>query len=161
MTTDEILQKARERERELDLFVQREVHANVTMLIARLIELGDEDYPFDAHDWREAAEQAGWTTTDFGTITRYTEAHGEQEVDTWQEACEACEPPIEPVEREIFTYWIVSGTLADELEAEGETVCDYHGQKIWGRTTYGQCISIDRCIRRIYDRLFKQTGGEL
>lgn len=150
-----------ETERALERFVEEEVRANVTCLINRLIDLGEEEYPIIAYDWQEAAEEAGWQKdATSGAITRWTEAEGHEEANSWQQACEL-HPYIEPVEREIFQYFIVSSFLADELEAEGEPIVhDYYGQPIWGRTTFGQSIAIDGCIMRIYDRLFKQTGGE-
>lgn len=62
---------------------------------------------------------------------------------------ETSEDPIEALE-----YWLVSDWLADELEEQGELVThDFLGLTIWGRTTSGQAISMDRVICDIYDDL--------
>lgn len=138
--------------RRLDKFVEREIRGNVTALVARLIQL-DEDFPSVNYDYQDAAEQAGFVkNTRTGNITRWTEAEGDEAYHTWAEACDA--GGIEPICREIFTYWLVSDWLAEELEQEGEAICeDLFGQKIWGRTTFGQSISCDRVIEDIYSRL--------
>lgn len=153
-----------ERERELDRFVHNEVRANVTGLMAHLAELygdnmyfkGEEEIPCVQYDWQTPAEEAGWRMHSLGRIHRWTEALGDEEVSTWQEACEACEEYIEPHEREIFQWYAVSSFLADDLEEEGEVVLrDFHGLDLWGRTTFGQAISMDYVIQKVYDNLQK------
>lgn len=63
---------------------------------------------------------------------------------------------IEPYQREAFEHWIVSSWLAAKLEEHGEMVSrDIHGLTVWGRTTTGQSILLDRVICDIYDELHK------
>lgn len=56
---------------------------------------------------------------------------------------------LEPDYREVYEHWIVSRYLGAELEAQGESVEEYLGLNIWGRTTTGQSISMDGVIREI------------
>lgn len=153
-----------ERERELDRFVQNEVKLNVSALVARMVELGDdEDLPPCAYDWQEPAEEYGWRQDADGKIRRWTEAYGNEEVDTWEDTFMDEHNPIEPNEREIFSWYAVSSFLADDLEDLGETVVrDWYGLDIWGRTTFGQAIGMDSVVQTIYDNLHKgdsNAGG--
>lgn len=148
-----------ERERELDRFVQNEVRLNVTALVARTVELGDdEDIPSCAYDWQTPAEENHWRQDADGKIRRWTEAYGEEEVETWHGACTAASEYILPCEREIFSWYAVSSFLADDLEDLGEAVVrDWYGLDLWGRTVFGQAISMDGVIQTIYDNL--HNGG--
>lgn len=146
-----------ERERELDRFVQNEVKLNVTALVARMVELGDDvDIPPCAYDWQTAAEDDGWKLGADRKIFRKTDDYGYEEADSWEMACHSCGYTMEYYEREIFSWYAVSSFLADDLEDLGETVVrDWYGLDIWGRTTFGQAIGMDSAIQTIYDNLHK------
>lgn len=74
----------------------------------------------------------------------------------WESVCS--EDGISPYEMEVFEHWIVSGWLADRLEAKGEAICrDLAGLTVWGRCTTGQAIYIDRVICDIYNELHGLT----
>lgn len=142
-----------ERERELDRFVHNEVKANVTGLVTRLAELGEEEIPYCQYDYQTPAEEAGWIANFDGKIRRWTEAYGDEVADSWEEACRM-EQYIEQYEREILQWYAVSSFLADDLEDEGEVVLrDFHGLDLWGRTKFGQAISMDYVIQKIYDNI--------
>lgn len=75
--------------------------------------------------------------------------------DTAKEYCE--ERGIEPQKNEALEHWLVSGWLANKLEAKGEMILrGFMGfRAIWGRTTSGQSIAIDSVICEIYNELNK------
>lgn len=74
------------------------------------------------------------------------------EEDDWPQFC--ADHDIDPDQCEVYEHWIVSGWLADKLEAHGEVVNrDFLGLTIWGRCTTGQSISMDGVIEAIYDEL--------
>jgi hypothetical protein len=56
---------------------------------------------------------------------------------------------IEPYEREVYEYWLVSEWGARRLQEVGEYVGDIYGCSVWHRTTTGQAISMDYCIQEI------------
>lgn len=61
---------------------------------------------------------------------------------------------LDPDYTEIFEHWTLPERwTANDLEAEGETVFEFGGMTIWGRTTSGQSISIDYVIRKIVKAL--------
>lgn len=145
-----------ERQRELDRFVQNEVKANVTGLLVHLAEVHPEDIPSCQYDYQESAEENGWSQGSDGKIRTWCEAYGNREVDSWEDACS--EDNILPYEREIFSFYVVSSFLADDLEDKGEVVLrDFYGLDIWGRTIFGQAISLDHVIQNIYDELQTST----
>ncbi len=51
---------------------------------------------------------------------------------------------------EIFSHYAVSDFLAHQLSQRGEKVVKINGWQCWGRTTFGQCISMDGVICDIY-----------
>jgi len=60
------------------------------------------------------------------------------------------EDGAEPTYIEALQHWIVADWFADELEKRGEIVDkDFLGLTIWGRTTYGQAISLDYVVQDI------------
>jgi len=56
-------------------------------------------------------------------------------------------------EVEVFEWWIVSPYLASRLKNRNELIIDYGINKIWGRTTTGQSITLDWVIEDIYKQL--------
>ena len=55
--------------------------------------------------------------------------------------------------KEVFTWYLVKPLLWYRLQAKGCVVAEVLGLKIWGRTTYGQSISMDYEIMEIYEAL--------
>lgn len=63
---------------------------------------------------------------------------------------------------EPLEYWIVSDWLASKLEQKNECIArDVLGFNIWGRTTSGQSISIDRVIEDIYTNSVRRQAAIL
>ena len=60
---------------------------------------------------------------------------------------------------EVFEHWLVSSWLAQKLIEQGETVVEFYGLTVWGRTTTGQAIYCDYVIQEIYNDLISQTNG--
>lgn len=74
------------------------------------------------------------------------------DVSDWQDFCR--DNNIDPYQREIYEYWIVSPWLARKLEERGEPILrDFLGiTTIWGRCCTGQAILLDSVICSIYDK---------
>jgi hypothetical protein len=69
--------------------------------------------------------------------------------------CEEFEPSGEFHEddlMEVFEYWRVDGWAARRLEAEGETVAETAGPRVWCRTCTGQSTYMDFCWERLTRR---------
>ncbi|RWE37434.1 hypothetical protein [Mesorhizobium sp.] len=100
-------------------------------------------------DYEEAAIQTGvWEMSADGKIRNRVAMEDGAEYDTWQECCE--DNGIEPYDRDVFEYWIVSNWLAEKLAAKGEKVdTDFAGMTVWARTTTGQAIAADWVIEQI------------
>lgn len=116
-------------------------------------------YPLE--DWEEAALYEGWTGPhkDKYGATYFKDTTDGQTfcAESWQELCE--EFDIEPYQREIFEHWIVSDWLGRKLEAKGERVdFDFAGLTVWGRTTTGQAIYMDRVIEEIHNDLMSKAA---
>ncbi len=142
-------------------FVYREVHYCVSGLISDLAKWTEGEC-YDnllsvcvSDDYESAAYEAGWSqfTDEFGANCYRDENDGQTWAGAnWQELCGAHD--IEPQQNEAYEHWIVSDWLARKLEAVGEMVSfDIHGLTVWGRTTTGQSISMDRVICDIYDAM--------
>lgn len=86
------------------------------------------------------------------------DGYGRELFDTEKAAAEdACENyGIDPIEAEIFEYWIVDGDMARWLEKSGEVVArDFaDALTVWGRTTTGQSISMDGEISDIVNERY-------
>jgi len=115
-------------------------------------------------DWKEAAEQAGWSRRADGLFVHdewKVLINGRPEPDPrgyadWQALC--WDKDIEPYQWEVFEHWIVSDWLADKLEAHGEKVDrDFAGLTVWARTATGQAIAMDSVIERIRAELTATT----
>lgn len=104
-------------------------------------------------DYEEAATQEGkYLLCDDGHKYWYltgTPARADAKCVTTEGFCIA--HGIDPYEWEVCEHWAVSQWLAEKLIEQGERVdTDFAGLSIWARTTTGQAISMDGCIRRIY-----------
>lgn len=61
-------------------------------------------------------------------------------------ACIGEEPPV----IEALQHWLVSGWLADKLEQVGAMVVrDVLGFHIWGRSDYGQCLTLNADLQAV------------
>jgi hypothetical protein len=159
-----------EYQRAVSDFVGREVIYCVSTLISEMCQLMPddetlfelcipEDWETPAYDegWRaiKTAEGDNWTYVD----SNYEGAPSEDDdslpglyddaAETWRAACD--DNNIEPYQTEALEHWIVSTYLANKLRDKGEMVGEIMGLTIWGRTTFGQAISIDCVIEDIYD----------
>jgi hypothetical protein len=75
------------------------------------------------------------------------------------EVSEAIRAEIEELERletepqEIYEWWIVSDYLFEKLREHGEPVIEWQNLYIWGRTTSGQAILLDKVISDICEEM--------
>ena len=109
-------------------------------------------------DWEEAAIGEGWECDGLGWTYNNPETGELLREATAQGACE--DHDIEPYRREIYEHWIVSDWLAEKLEAKGERVGPLGDLTIWGRTTTGQAIMLDRVICDIYDEVMEVRNAD-
>ena len=58
--------------------------------------------------------------------------------------------------REVYEHWLVSSYLGEKLKDKGETVEDFYGLTVWGRTTTGMAIAYDSVIKEIYQDLISK-----
>lgn len=106
-------------------------------------------------DWEEGVND--FLTYHGGTVEEtadgivYTSPDEDEEPETfddWEELARHLR--AEPYQHEVFEHWVVSGWLANKLEAAGEKIeRDFDGLCVWARTTTGQGISMDGVIERI------------
>lgn len=134
-----------ELQRGCDLFVNKEVYLMVNPMVTYILEKGFEDSeaPFCFDDivnlyplFEEKEEE--------GTCSHC----GKEYVPLNEESlCEGCfNGAQEP--QEIFTWYAVSDWLCELLEEKGKPVIP--SENLWGRTSYGQAISMDAVIREIF-----------
>lgn len=133
--------------------VNNEVHQSVTKLVNELYSKfyvnkisGDSsdqltELSTPKIDYKEAAIAAGFASLDEHPTAR-----------SWQELCNL--EGVEPYEKEICEYWLVSNRLAVKLAEKGETVVrDFMGLDIWGRTTTNQNLVHDSIILDIHSEI--------
>lgn len=145
-----------ENQRIIGQFVAREVVQNVSMLIHHFAggpeTMQGSDYHYDdvldlcqKDDWQDAAEDEGFSV---GEERNIVDRDGRETIyDDWQELCE--DEDIEPYTKEALEHWIVSDFLYRKLKEKEEMAGELFGLKIWGRTTSGQAILLDRVIAEI------------
>jgi hypothetical protein len=120
-----------------------------------LVELG-----YASGDSEEAASEEGWVkyTLENKEESIFVNEDGtvDRESETWDDLC--LEHDIEVPVREVYEHWLITGWFARRLEEKGERVVrDLFGLDwIWGRTTTGQAISIDRVVEEIVQELNNQ-----
>lgn len=129
-----------------DQLVQREVVYCVSYLISDLVK--QDKYMDDLlpvciqDDWETPALDNGWE-----------KENNRLSAQDW-----CMQYDIEPQTNEAYEHWIVTGWLADKLEAEGEMIVrDFLGMTIWGRACTGQMIAMDNVIQKIHHDLV--SGG--
>lgn len=151
-----------------DQLVQREVIYCVSYLINELVKQDkymDELLPVCIQDdWETPATEEGWdndNTDEYGCHyflnTDGSKWAAKNDASGWRDLCEAHD--IDPQTNEAFEHWIVSGWLADKLEAEGEMIVrDFLGMTIWGRSCTGQAIAMDGVIQKIHANLIGKAA---
>lgn len=58
--------------------------------------------------------------------------------------------------REVYEHWLVSSYLGEKLKDKGETVKEFYGLTVWGRTTTAMAIAYDCVIKEIYQDLISK-----
>lgn len=141
-------------------FVGREVYYCVSSLVHELAQ--NEKYQEDlwpvciSDDYVSAAYDHINNRTDYSKTEKSNYSRVCEDVDAARDYCE--ENNVEPYTSEAFEHWIISDWLADKLEKKGEMVLrDFLGLTIWGRTTTGQAIYIDRVITEIVLEALSET----
>jgi hypothetical protein len=118
------------KQRELELFVEREVICGQTFLIDQL--LRDDFLSWDDVENLEYTEQElldqGYTATEI--------ENGEAQVD-----------------KAIYEWWLVSSWLIAKLRDRGEAILVNEYGAWWGRSCTGQAIALDGVIEDIYNEL--------
>ena len=145
-------------QRAVGLMVETEVKFCVSTLISHLCSETDSSFAEEHYDilvqddYETAIEDAGWVNfeDEHGANCYRDTADGMTWCDSEYNFCN--EFGIEPYQREALEHWVVSDWLADRLEEHGEMIDrDVHSLTVWGRTTSGQVILMDRVICDIYD----------
>ena len=168
-------------EKTLDRIVSQGVLANVSALVsalaegygetlrgADLIALAEQAFELASPvlDYESAARDAGWTgphTDEFG-VTYFQDETDEMTwaCREWESLC--AEFDIDPHENEVYEHWLVDQYLADDLIEVGEKVeKDFAGLCVWARTTTGQLIAADACIRDVAalrEKRYREAMGE-
>lgn len=117
-------------------FIHRWVILNQTTLITELLQKGFFSYD-DIQNLTTVFESSG--------MGECSECNHETDVDS-DDICEDC---FEPVGQEICQWFAVDSWIAEKLQDQGEPVLITDLGIWWGRTTYGQAISMDSVIRYI------------
>lgn len=115
-------------------------------------------------DWEDALTQAGFRYCDgieAWADTAYFKARdtfGEEEVAVDDFTHSGEEDPedafhdlgldVADYERDVFGHWIIDEWFSDRLEMQGAHCPEWHGLRVWCRTTTGQATYMDDCVRR-------------
>lgn len=145
-----------------DDFIQQHILCGATMLIYNLHQEGklDEEY------WH-LLYSTGWDTafeeleSDGGSIVFQDEKYHYCRNDvSYYDAPTKFDlirayynHDLSDFETEVLEWWVVSDCLYDQLKAKGETLGQFYGLQIWGRTCSGQAIKCDWVIQQIYEEL--------
>lgn len=168
--TEKQIEAEREFQRKCDAVVHQQVHYCVSTLVSELAsneKYADELLPvltgddwqsaaesgvddLDEHECREELDDVGEEYKDDASLV-ILQRHVYDAIGDSIDAQEFCERhKLDPETHEALEHWCVSDWLAGKLEEQGEMVLDdFYGLTIWGRTTSGQSISMDGCIRAI------------
>ena len=153
-------------------FVQREILVCVSSLIYTLNTEGklDEEYwnLLESIDWDEAQsaieenncvlkhednlwgvydEEAEYYTIDPKHDTKHQASEEYFNDVGWD---------LHEYNREVYEHWLVTSYLGEKLKNKGETVEDFYGLTVWGRTTTGMAIAYDCVIKEIYKDLISK-----
>ena len=153
-------------------FVSREIIYCVSSLIYTLNqeEKLDEEYwnLLESIDWDEAEaeikqnncivqEEADlWGVYDSETDYYTVDPNHDTKHQAIQEYFNDIGWDLHEYNREVYEHWLVSSYLGEKLKEKGETVEDFYGLTVWGRTTTGMAIAYDHVIKEIYDDLISK-----
>jgi len=154
--------------RAIERFVHSQVLANISMLVHDMsqsdptADLADDlaTLMYAPADYETPCTDAGWRLVpaedddlDLDLVAQHTDG------DVYELSTSDCREAwvdlaalesIDPYEREIYEYWIVTSDLTRWLTDAGERVATLSGLDIWARTTTGQAICMDRVIEDIF-----------
>jgi len=122
----------KEKQRELEQFVSREIGICQSALVSEL--LRREVFAY------EDIENLSKTRQEL-----LDEGYTDKQIDDG--GCDSC--------KEVYEWWTVGEWLAKKLEEQGEPILSNDYGTWWGRCASGQSISIDGVIEAIYDDLIK------
>ena len=71
--------------------------------------------------------------------------------DETQELCDYLHIDLEYIE--VYEWWLISGRLAHQLEEQGCLIIE---DRLWGRSTTGQHISLDYCVKQAFLNIIKR-----
>ena len=139
-----------------ELFIQRNIFLNTSLLISHLIQSDDkgeyEEELFNVsycYDFKTAAYDNGW---ELNTETNQYEKKGEEL--TYSTAEELCNNEnIDPYHVEAYEFYSVSNYLHHKLKQKNEMTEEIFGLYIWGRATTGQAILLDSIISEICESI--------
>ena len=150
-------------------FVSREIIYCVSNLIYTLNKEGklDEDYwnLLESIDWDEAEteiqqnnytvqEEADlWGVYDTNTDYYVVDPNHDTKHQAIEEYFNEQNWDLHEYNREVYEHWLVTSYLGEKLKDRGETVEDFYGLTVWGRTTTGMAIAYDHVIQEIYNEL--------
>ena len=160
-------------------FVEREVLANVNMMVEFILSHESSEAPFSMDDvenmfilpeyYGEHANFEGGTEEQRDAEIERLEALADEAYDLWDALADeaynndASEKEgtirdeiaelegLENEPQEVLAWWLVSGWLAEKLRDAGEPVI--MDENLWGRTTSGQAIHMDAVIIDICESL--------
>ena len=138
MTSDE--------QKDIDLFVNREVIMLASQLVEDLLEAsmyGQKTFGGIELDNIENL---------YITEEEAAQEYGYKSLEEMQEAGAD--------RQEIYEWWFVTPWFYERLREVGEPVLNSNYGYLWGRTCTGQAISLDAIIQTIYDNLMKEWQQE-
>ncbi len=163
MTTDTIT---------IQEFVSREIIYCLSNLIYTLNQEGklDEEYwnLIESIDWDEAQsaieqnncivqEEADlWGVYDSDTDYYVVDPNHDSKHQAIEEYFNDQNWDLHEYNREVYEHWLVSSYLGEKLKEKGETVEDFYGLTVWGRTTTGMRIAYDSVIKEIHEELISK-----
>ncbi len=150
-------------------FVNAHVHYEATMLIYNLHQEGklNEEYwsLLTSIDWDSAEKEINGTDNHIVEINSKWDLQRNKDEYIYYTADTKYDliryyyhHDMSELEVEVLEWWIVSDYLFDKLKAKGETVEQFYGLPIWGRTCSGQAIYCDYVIQEIYNDLINQRN---
>lgn len=153
-------------------FVSREIIYCVSSLIYTLNQEGklDEEYwnLLESSDWDEAEAEIQqnncivreevdlWGVYDTDTEYYVVDPNHNIKHQAIEEYFNDQNWDLHEYNREVYEHWLVSSYLGEKLKDKGETVEDFYGLTVWGRTTTGQGIQCDYVIQEIYNELISR-----
>ena len=154
-------------QRVLNKLVGREVIQNVSYLVDHFMKnpeaLQGSDYSYD--DLLEIAQVPDYETSiqnwmhdiDKSELEEFCQDNDIDDLNEYIEDIggeEFCQDnDIEIVYREVLEHWVVTDYFGRKLQEHGEAVMELFNLTIWGRTTSGQAILLDRVIEDIGEEM--------